>query len=91
MDAAQSARELNTSMGGQNNSDAALEVLQNVKSSSSDPPQENYELYETLVVVGGFLRANLTASKDSFKPDDSVTAETAKVRQINSLSAPWLT
>ncbi|KAI4255043.1 MAG: hypothetical protein L6R42_006936 [Xanthoria sp. 1 TBL-2021] len=92
-----------TPFGGQNNTNAALEVLvqlQPVDLTKSDTPaiEAVFDLNATeeetrtcrSIVVAGFLRANLTVSINDAKTDNSKEAPTPEIQRINSLSSLWM-
>ncbi|KAL8892733.1 MAG: hypothetical protein Q9192_005571 [Flavoplaca navasiana] len=90
--------------GGQNRSNAALEVLTQLRpidSSRADPG--SYRPAEFLasatseerltcgsILVAGFLRANLTMSIDGIKTQNSDQYNYPVIRNINSLSSLWM-
>ena len=76
--------------GGQNHSNAALEVLQDVTPIDTNVSQEDRGVCET-ILVAGFLRANLTVDKDNSKASGQSTDKTSSVLNINTISSLWLT
>ena len=78
---------INNAMGGQNNSNAALEVLQAVTSNVS---KEHRDLCET-ILVAGFLRANLSVSHNLSKTgNDANSFFSTDVLHVNTVSSLWL-
>ncbi|KAL8905993.1 MAG: hypothetical protein Q9171_006457 [Xanthocarpia ochracea] len=95
-----------TPFGGQNNSNAALEIL--IQLQPIDPSQpytpalatepavaENSTREEKLtcrsILVAGFLRANLTVSSNNIKTENSQADPNPDIQRINSLSSLWMT
>lgn len=91
--------------GGQNNTNAALEVLTQLQpmdpSQGNTPsfsgeaqPLVNATVEEILtcrsILVAGFLRANLTVSINDTKTDNSDEFPTPEIQRINSLSSLWM-
>lgn len=76
--------------GGQNNSVAALEVLETVATKDPNATKEDREVCET-TLVAGFLRANLTVTFDNFKTDNTDINPIPNITSINSASSLWLT
>lgn len=77
-------------MGGQNNSKAALEVLEGLSPVHSNASQEDHEMCNTMLVAG-FLRANLTVPFDDYKTDNTILDPYPEVLRINTVSSLWLT
>lgn len=77
--------------GGQNNSKAAVEVLQPLTSSYSSREEETDDICDTLL-LSGFLRANLTVSVENMKTDNTEQDQdwTPTILAINSLSSLWM-
>ena len=94
-----------TPRGGQNNSNAALEVFTQLRPIDPSPGDTstfdgkagllvNATMEEILtcrsILVAGFLRANLTVSIDDTKTDNSNQNPIPEVQKINSLSSLWM-
>lgn len=77
--------------GGQNNSNAALEVLQTLTSTNPSTEDDGDEICGTLL-LSGFLRANLSVSVNNVKTSNTGQAEdyTPTILAINSLSSLWM-
>lgn len=87
--------------GGQNNSNAALEVLNQLSplgvdstktgiGISANASQEEILACNSLLVAG-FLRGNLSVSFDVMKTDNSAISDNPDILQINKLSSTWMT
>lgn len=73
--------------GGQNNSKAALEVLQTLTSTDPSTEDDADEICGTLL-LSGFLRANLSVSLDDVKT--KYIDQNTRILAINSLSSLWM-
>lgn len=73
--------------GGQNNSEAALEVITSLSAAGSGSD----DVCATLLLIG-FLRANLTVSSNNVKTDnsDQVLDIDPNILVVNSLSSLWM-
>lgn len=77
--------------GSQNNSNAALEALQTLASSTKSTEADPDAICDTLL-LSGFLRANRTVSVDNIRTDNSGNLEDyfPTIISINSFSSLWM-
>lgn len=77
-------------MGGQNNSNAAVEVLESLSPVHSNASLEDREVCDSMLVAV-FLRANLTVSFNNYKTNNTNICQKTEVLRINTISSLWLT